>query len=62
MGIGVCPYNDCQNRTDLGYCKTTACINPKYNRFTFNTASDYKYPKSYITYTIPNEPPKEDKT
>ena len=25
-----CPYWDCPNRNELGYCKTTACINPKY--------------------------------
>ena len=29
--IGMCPYV-CNNKTSLGYCKTTGCINPKYNR------------------------------
>ena len=27
--ITICPYN-CENKTLSGYCKTTACINPKY--------------------------------
>ena len=27
---GNCPYWDCPNRNELGYCKTTSCINPKY--------------------------------
>ncbi len=27
---GNCPYWDCPNRNELGYCKTTCCINPKY--------------------------------
>ena len=26
--ITPCPYFDCENRTEFGYCKTTACINP----------------------------------
>ena len=25
----VCPY-DCGNKTEFGYCKTSACINPSY--------------------------------
>lgn len=29
---GKCPY-DCSNKTELGYCKTTACINHKYYNF-----------------------------
>jgi len=29
-----CGHYDCECRTDLGYCATTACINPKYNRIT----------------------------
>ena len=28
--MNTCPYF-CLNKTDLGYCKTTVCINPKYN-------------------------------
>ena len=27
---GNCPYWECPNRNELGYCKTTTCINPKY--------------------------------
>ena len=29
--IGICPY-DCDNKTEFGYCKSTGCINPKYNQ------------------------------
>lgn len=31
MGAEVCPY-PCQNKTEYGYCKTTGCINPKFDR------------------------------
>lgn len=27
-----CLHYDCGNRNSFGYCKTTGCINPKYNR------------------------------
>lgn len=27
--IGPC-YKVCDNKTDFGYCKTSACINPRY--------------------------------
>lgn len=27
----ICSYI-CDNKTEYGYCKTTACINPKYNQ------------------------------
>ena len=27
----ICPYI-CNNKTEYGYCKTTACINPEYNK------------------------------
>ena len=27
----ICPYL-CNNKTVYGYCKTTACINPEYNK------------------------------
>jgi hypothetical protein len=30
MDCGRCG-KDCDNKTELGYCKTTACTNPKYN-------------------------------
>lgn len=29
--MSTCPHYDCTNRTENGYCKTTACINSKYN-------------------------------
>ena len=29
MEFGRCG-NDCNNKTEFGYCKTTACTNPKY--------------------------------
>lgn len=28
---GPCPHYDCEDRNSFGYCKTTACINPKYS-------------------------------
>lgn len=31
IGTEVCPY-PCQNKTEYGYCKTTGCINPKFDR------------------------------
>ena len=30
MDCGRCG-KDCSNKTEFGYCKTTACTNPKYN-------------------------------
>ena len=36
---GNCPYWDCPNRNELGYCKTTACINPKYQSETYRTTN-----------------------
>ena len=30
--FGSCPYI-CNNKTEFGYCKTTVCVNPKYNSF-----------------------------
>ena len=29
-----CYVYDCSNRNYYGYCKTTVCINPKYNKIT----------------------------
>ena len=31
MSGGQCSHYDCANRNSFGYCKTTACINPKYS-------------------------------
>ena len=39
MFYGNCPYWDCPNRNELGYCKTTACINPKYQNNTYRTTA-----------------------
>ena len=38
MTTGKCLHFDCDLRTEEGYCKLTACINPKYNR-TFVTTN-----------------------
>lgn len=34
---GQCMHFDCPNRTEFGYCKSTACMNPKYNSFSINS-------------------------
>lgn len=39
MGAEVCPY-PCQNKTEYGYCKTTGCINPKFDRTRTFTSYD----------------------
>lgn len=31
---GPCPY-DCDNKTELGYCMSTGCVNPKYAQIVF---------------------------
>lgn len=31
MSGDPCLHYDCTNRNNFGYCKTTACINPKYS-------------------------------
>lgn len=33
--MNTCPYV-CNNKTTYGYCMSTACINPLYNRITVN--------------------------
>lgn len=33
--MNTCPYV-CNNKTEFGYCCSTACINPMYNRITVN--------------------------
>ncbi len=40
---GNCPYWDCPNRNELGYCKTTCCINPKYQSEKYIT-TDHSIP------------------
>lgn len=39
MFYGNCPYWDCPNRNEIGYCKTTVCINPKYQSNTYRTTA-----------------------
>lgn len=52
----VCMHIDCTNRTEYGYCKTTACINPKYNQIQIvsdKTLTDEElneYIKKYNSY------------
>ena len=36
---GKCPYWDCSNRNELGYCRMTACINPKYQSNTYSSST-----------------------
>ena len=31
-GNSQCKHFDCSNRTDMGYCKTTLCIHPRYSQ------------------------------
>ena len=33
----ICPYI-CDNKTEYGYCKTTACTNPQYREQYMNCA------------------------
>ena len=28
--MSICPHYDCNMRTDLGYCRITACCHPQY--------------------------------
>ena len=39
MFYGNCPYWDCTNRNEIGYCKTTVCINSKYQSNTYRRAN-----------------------
>lgn len=51
MLYGNCPYWDCSNRNELGYCKTTTCINPKYqSNFYYTTTSTSMDSKNQIYY------------
>lgn len=43
--IGPC-FFDCNNKNELGYCLTTACINPNYNYSYFSSMINYNYPNS----------------
>lgn len=52
----ICMHVDCTNKTEYGYCKTTACINPKYNKIQIvsdKTLTDEElneYIKKYNSY------------
>ena len=49
---GSCPHWDCTNRNELGYCKTTCCINPKYQYNTYSTSTSADtHPTTYLVYT-----------
>ena len=37
--IGQCPY-DCNNKNELGYCRSTGCVNPEYQQIVFFTNSN----------------------
>ena len=41
--IGLCPY-DCDNKTEYGYCKSTGCINPKYQQLVFWSNCNNTFP------------------
>lgn len=51
MFYGNCPYWDCINRNELGYCKTTVCINPKYQSSTFKTTATTSIRDNETYYT-----------
>ena len=42
MRTDKCPHI-CSNKTPLGYCKSTACINPKHTQKTFNVGLTAEY-------------------
>ena len=35
----TCPYI-CDNKTSLGYCQTTGCINPRYQQYLITVVED----------------------
>lgn len=47
MFHGNCPYWDCINRNEFGYCKTTVCIYPKYQSSTFKTTTSTRDNEAY---------------
>lgn len=58
FAFGQCIQFDCQYRNNSGYCKCTACVNPKYNGtgtyFTNNTSGDVRGPLRTDNRTYPN--------
>lgn len=51
MFYGNCPYWDCTNRNEMGYCKTTTCINPKYQSNTFHTSATTTKQNNQVYFT-----------
>ena len=45
--LGSCPFV-CFNKSENGYCKTTGCINPKYQQSIFNSYSNNTFPSPCI--------------
>lgn len=48
--IGPCPFL-CSNKTSLGYCKTTGCINPSYYKKVYHwddSSSNTKFINFFI--------------
>lgn len=43
--FGSCPYS-CNNKTEYGYCKSTGCINPRYQQIIFysHNNNDFQSP------------------
>ena len=54
--VGPCKYN-CDNKTDLGYCKTTACINPKHNGLTETLTMADSSGMLYLSRSVVHGPP-----
>lgn len=48
---GDCPYWECPNRNEFGYCKTTVCINPKYQSNTYRTTNTTEIVRNETYYT-----------
>lgn len=44
--VEVCPYI-CSNKTDYGYCKTSACINPTHRTQTFTSYDPIEIARQY---------------
>ena len=51
--LDLCPYQ-CDNKTEFGYCKTTWCINPKYQMIVQYTNSNNNVPSPCAN--CPNHP------
>ena len=46
----TCPYWRCPNRNELGYCKTTVCINPEFQQYNmYSTDSTVQQTVLYTT-------------